>query len=563
MHSIRVKVAFVTITAILVSMLSLGLIGVYTLRVESDRSSVEKLNLMSENAGKTLDAYLNSLQQSVEMALHLANDSTKKLDPEIVTKAAESPEQMKHLDAFLAEHAALIQQSYSSIANNTSGVETYYYCINSDLGSSEHGFFYSKVGRENYEEQPPLNSHDLDPEDIEHTTWYYSPIQHGGPLWIGPYRAHYLNEVWTVSYVTPVYKDHILLGVLGMDILFDTMIAQISSIKVYETGCVFLLDSEGLVLYHPKYEMGTIPTDVSESLNEDLLRQDSSGDQMIRFKGASGKEKQIAFTTLSNGMMLAISVPVEEIMASQRQLTKVFIAVAGVMVVLFLVVILLWVNRITKPLLELAAASQKMADGDYDVSLDYTEDDEVGVLTNSFKQMRYRLQSFINDLNSKAYQDALTGIKNKGAFLISAERLNEAIRMGKDGNMPEFAAVVFDCNKLKEINDEFGHAMGDIYLRTASSAICKVYSHSPVFRLGGDEFGVLLQNQDYANRDRLLFDFDSLADQINSAAEHPWEKVDLSKGMAVFDPANHLSVNDVMDAADAQMYINKKSVRRN
>ncbi|MBQ6343655.1 MAG: diguanylate cyclase [Anaerolineaceae bacterium] len=563
MHSIRVKVAFVTITAILVSMLSLGLIGVYTLRVESDRSSVEKLNLMSENAGKTLDAYLNSLQQSVEMALHLANDSTKKLDPEIVTKAAESPEQMKNLDAFLAEHAALIQQSYSSIANNTSGVETYYYCINSDLGSSEHGFFYSKVGRENYEEQPPLNSHDLDPEDIEHTTWYYSPIQHGGPLWIGPYRAHYLNEVWTVSYVTPVYKDHILLGVLGMDILFDTMIAQISSIKVYETGCVFLLDSEGLVLYHPKYEMGTIPTDVSESLNEDLLRQDSSGDQMIRFKGASGKEKQIAFTTLSNGMMLAISVPVEEIMASQRQLTKVFIAVAGVMVVLFLVVILLWVNRITKPLLELAAASQKMADGDYDVSLDYTEDDEVGVLTNSFKQMRYRLQSFINDLNSKAYQDALTGIKNKGAFLISAERLNEAIRMGKDGNMPEFAAVVFDCNKLKEINDEFGHAMGDIYLRTASSAICKVYSHSPVFRLGGDEFGVLLQNQDYANRDRLLFDFDSLADQINSAAEHPWEKVDLSKGMAVFDPANHLSVNDVMDAADAQMYINKKSVRRN
>ena len=563
MHSIRVKIAFVTITAILVSMLSLGLIGVYTLRVESDRSSVEKLNLMSENAGKTLDAYLNSLQQSVEMALHLANDSTEKLDPKIVTKAAESPEQMKHLDAFLAEHAALIQQSYSSIANNTNGVETYYYCINSDLGSSEHGFFYSKVGRENYEEQPPLNSDDLDPEDIEHTTWYYSPIQHGGPIWIGPYRAHYLNEVWTVSYVTPVYKDHILLGVLGMDILFDTMIAQISSIKVYETGYVFLLDSEGLVLYHPKYEMGTIPTDVSESLNEDLLRQDSSGDQMIRFKGASGKEKQIAFTTLSNGMKLAISVPVEEIMASQRQLTKVFVAVAGVMVVLFLVVILLWVNRITKPLLELASASQKLADGDYDVSLDYTEDDEVGVLTNSFKQMRYRLQSFINDLNSKAYQDALTGIKNKGAFLISAERLNGASRMGKDGNMPEFAAVVFDCNKLKEINDDFGHAMGDIYLRTASSAICKVYSHSPVFRLGGDEFGVLLQNQDYANRDRLLLDFDSLADQINSAAEHPWEKVDLSKGMAVFDPANHLSVNDVMDAADAQMYINKKSVRRN
>ncbi len=562
MHSIRFKIISVTIAAILVSLLSLSLIGIYTVGLESDRSSVEKLNLMSENAGLRLDAYLNSLQQSVEMALHLANDSTEDLSPEMVTEAQESPEKMKRLDDFLSRHAALILQSYSSIANNTSGVETYYYCINAGLGSSEHGFFYSKVGREDYAVQEPLNSDDLDPEDIEHTTWYYSPIEHGGPIWIGPYTAHYLNELWTVSYVTPVYKDDILLGVLGMDILFDTMVDQISSIRVYDTGYAFLLDSEGNVLYHPKYEMGTIPTDVDKSFGLDILGPESSGNQLIRYKAADGREKQVAFTTLSNGMKLGISAPVDEINASQRYLSRTFIVVTAVILVLFLVVIMLVMNRITRPLLSLAAASQKLSDGDYDVSLEYTGDDEVGTLTNSFKQMRYRMQFFISDLNSKAYQDALTGIKNKAAFLIAAERLNEAIRQGEKNGMPAFAAVVFDCNALKEINDLHGHTQGDLYLQTASSAICKVFSHSPVFRLGGDEFGVLMQDQDYQNRDRLLEEFDLLAGKINASAVHPWEKVDVSKGMAVFDPDVHHCVDDVMADADARMYVQKKNRRQ-
>ena len=561
MHSIRFKIISVSIAAILVSILSLGLIGIYTVQLQSNRNAVEKLDLMSENAGKTLDAYLNSLQQSVEMALHLANDSTETLDPDIVAKAAESPEQMKRLDNFLAEHASLIQHSYRSIANNTSGVETYYYCINADLGSSEHGFFYSKVGRENYEEQPPLNSDDLDPNDLEHTTWYYSPIAHGGPIWIGPYRAHYLNEVWTVSYVTPVYKDHILLGVLGMDILFDTMIKQISDIKVYETGYFFLLDSNGYVLYHPNFEMGTLPSDVDTALDEKLIQQKSSGEQLIRYRAADGREKQIAFTTLSNGMKLAISVPVDEINASQRQLIRSFILVTIVILVLFLTAITLVMNRITKPLLSLAAASQRLADGDYDAVLEYTGDDEVGMLTNSFKQMRYRMRFYIDDLNSKAYQDALTGIKNKAAFLVMEDRLNQAIREGTEGKMPQFAIVVFDCNQLKEINDAHGHIQGDIYLRTAALAICRVYAHSPVFRIGGDEFCALLQDVDYQDREHLFKKFDALCTEINAMSAHPWEKADLSKGMAVFDSAVHHNVDDVLQAADALMYEEKKSHR--
>ena len=63
---------------------------------------------------------------------------------------------------------------------------------------------------------------------------------------------------------------------------------------------------------------------------------------------------------------------------------------------------------------------------------------------------------------------------------------------------------VFDCDNLKQINDQNGHDKGDIYIRAASQLICRVFAHSPVFRIGGDEFAVVLQNEDFINREDLI-----------------------------------------------------------
>jgi diguanylate cyclase (GGDEF)-like protein len=195
-----------------------------------------------------------------------------------------------------------------------------------------------------------------------------------------------------------------------------------------------------------------------------------------------------------------------------------------------------------------------MADGDYDVDLDYQGQDEVGVLTSSFRQMRDRLQIYISDLNSRAYKDALTGVKNKGAFHVSAGRLNDAIRMGE----AQFAVVMFDCNRLKQVNDQYGHNLGDVYLRAACSAICRTYAHSPVFRMGGDEFVALLQYQDYENRAKLLEEFDRMAGETNAQATHPWQMVNVSKGMAVYQQGSDATVEEVLNRADELMYEDKR-----
>ena len=560
MRSIRFRMTAVMVVAILTSILSLGGVGLLTVRSEVDHSSIEKMNLISENEQLTLDGYLSSLKQSVDMVFHKAQDS---LDRSFITKdlyqgtASLTAQQRSNLDRHLQEHCDSVLDSFSSVAAHTSGVETYYYCISSNLSSTVHGFFYAKRGARNFERQEPIDSALLDPDDLAHTTWYYTPIQKGCPIWVGPYTAYYLDETWTVSYLIPVYKNGVFIGVMGMDILFDTLMEQVWSLKVYHNGYAFLMTQEGEILYHPELEMGSTLDQISEELDPGRFHKTSSKGDLIRCR-IHGEEWQLSYSTLSSGLKLVVMAPVSEITQSWRDLTAFGLLVAAAILSLFTVLSLLIMGAITKPLLRLTTASRQLAEGNYDVDLDYEGDDEVGVLTNAFRQLRDHLKIYISDLNGRAYRDALTGVKNKGAFDISAERLNDAILRDDAA----FAVVMFDCNSLKQINDVYGHGMGDHYLLNACRVICRTYAHSPVFRLGGDEFAALLQGQDYRERNALLYRFDRLSEDASAAAKEPWQRVNVAVGMAEYRPGSDTSVEEVLKRADEAMYEAKRRYKQ-
>ena len=561
MRSIRGKITAIAIAAILISMLIIMSVYFTMFQTESERQAAETMNLLARNTEKTLEKYIESIEQSVEMAANLAIDT---LDSVILVEnnaagphadpAARTAEQAAAADEYLTLHCKAIQEAFASVASRTNGVVTYYYCLSADVSENVHGFFYSKVGKTGFEEQLPLIARELDPEDTAHTTWYYTPIRRGRPSWVGPYAAHFLNEMWTYSYLVPIYKAGTLIGVLGMDILFDTFTSQISSIKVYDTGYAILLDQEGRVLYHPTMENGTTPEFVEQHKEEDLYKRLSSGDELIRYQ-SNGEERQLAFTTLRNKTKLAITAPVSEINAGRRRLTLIILLVAVVLLAVFTVITLLLMNALTKPLVRLAAASQKLMDGDYTAELEeYHGKDEVGTLTRSFRKMRDHMQIYISDLNSRAYTDALTGVKNKGAFDLSVNQMNSEIHEEKTA----FAIIMFDLDNLKEINDQYGHERGDIYLQTACRLICRVFAHSPVYRVGGDEFCVLAQFADYNARDELLKKFDQEAEARNVKAEHPWERIEVSRGIAVYHPGKDKTAEQVYSRADEAMYKDKR-----
>jgi len=147
-----------------------------------------------------------------------------------------------------------------------------------------------------------------------------------------------------------------------------------------------------------------------------------------------------------------------------------------------------------------------------------------------------------------AVKDALTGIGNKYAYTRKEAEVNSAIR---DGNAAPFAIIVCDLNGLKQINDTLGHAAGDDLIQKASRLLCDCYKHSPVFRIGGDEFVAFLQGQDYEHREELLADMNRQAERNIGTGEPV-----LAAGMAELE-SDDQKMHDTFERADQRMYERK------
>lgn len=152
-----------------------------------------------------------------------------------------------------------------------------------------------------------------------------------------------------------------------------------------------------------------------------------------------------------------------------------------------------------------------------------------------------------------ALVDSLTGVKNKRAYAQAEKKMNESIR---EGLTEPFAIAVCDINSLKMINDTMGHKAGDEYIKEACTEICNIFKHSPVFRVGGDEFAVLLIGQDYRMRTQLLADL-AAVNQRNIATGG----VIIATGVSDFDPEKDETISAVFNRADSAMYNNKKELK--
>lgn len=152
-----------------------------------------------------------------------------------------------------------------------------------------------------------------------------------------------------------------------------------------------------------------------------------------------------------------------------------------------------------------------------------------------------------------AYTDPLTGVKSKHAYIEKEEELD---RMIFDKVAEKFGVVVFDLNGLKKVNDTKGHDIGDEYIISACRLICDAYKHSPVYRIGGDEFVVILEGDDYKNRASILGAFDL---KIEKNVKN--DKVVVATGMSEFDPQRDSCFKNVFERADSIMYQRKRILK--
>lgn len=167
------------------------------------------------------------------------------------------------------------------------------------------------------------------------------------------------------------------------------------------------------------------------------------------------------------------------------------------------------------------------------------------------KKLRKDLQATMQIAN----KDPLTGVGSTSAF---KQKIKEWDSLISKRCNPPFAVVECDLNDLKKVNDKFGHGAGDEYLKANCTVFCSIFKHSPVFRIGGDEFAILLTDKDFINRDKLLKE---LAGCIDNSKDDNSEKISFAVGMSDFNPVIDTSLKDSLKRADQLMYEHKRKLK--
>lgn len=162
------------------------------------------------------------------------------------------------------------------------------------------------------------------------------------------------------------------------------------------------------------------------------------------------------------------------------------------------------------------------------------------------------LQKRVEQLDVLAHQDSLVNLPNRRGFMRHLEQLIDRVRRyGTKGAM-----LFVDLDGLKMINDSFGHGAGDQALIQVSEMLTRGVRRSDIVaRIGGDEFGILLENADEASAQETAFRIDDMIAGCEFLHDGDALPLSVAIGIAMID--QDADAETVIARADEEMYRRK------
>lgn len=373
-----------------------------------------------------INAYLSRVELSVDTLSDIAMNSLDDFD------------RFQTDSEYVEEYTRTFEQTLMTSASNTEGVICAYLRYNPDFTEPTSGLFLTRNSTdEQLQGVTPTDFSIYDKSDIAHVGWYYTPVNNGKPTWMDPY----LNEnvgIYMISYVVPLFRDGVNVGIIGMDIDF-TMIQELAeSSDTYETYLPIIVSSGNNVVYCREVEYGTGLSDVGgDSAKFAEAVSGGAGSTELYTLNISGSSRRAVFSSLDNGMKLIATADGTEIFEQSNLLViQIFGAVILVSAIACAIALLL-VRRIARPIKSLNTAASRIADGDLNVTVDCSSKDDIGVLANSFRKTAAKLRDYVG------YIDELSGVLNE----IAGGNLDISLRLDYQG---EFAKLKSSLENISE-----------------------------------------------------------------------------------------------------------------
>ncbi|MBB5226019.1 diguanylate cyclase [Treponema ruminis] len=542
MKTIKYQVFFIVLAGIFTASVVIGGFGVFWSSTAVKRSSAKILDLMAQAQTVGLDSMFFEVEQSSTVLAHYVRTELENIG-DLANEAK-----------FSGYFSHLVDLSHY-ISRCTAPAMALYVKFSPKLTNETKSFLWRK--KDGILIQDSLKNFPIPDLDFDNSWYYHDGLFRNG-VWTAPYYNEDFNE-YVISYGIPVFKDEKLIALVGMDIDFDDIASVVNSITIYNSGYAFLTDESFKVVYHRSVPAGTKLFEYSRDFK--LIENSELNSSFYEYKN-NGKKYRMLYKELESDLLLVVSVPAEEI---DHERTKLIYSLIISVIVISLLVSLwsVWMSdKFTRPLKKLSFYAKNIIAGVYDVEFDFKSNDEVGELTGNFAFMAKSLKRQFEYINNLAYLDAMTGVKNKRAYIDARDEMNEKIRRNKVSNLAlEFGVIVFDVNNLKNINDSFGHKAGDLLIKCACNLISKTFIYSTIYRIGGDEFVAIITGKDFENKEELLADLRLEMAMPVAEKNEAFERISIASGLAVYDPKSDEDFQSVFERADGEMYKSKIAMK--
>lgn len=386
--TITKKISLMVAVCTFASSAAVGILSLTHSNIFMTEKSYQIMSAECSNVSADINAYLSSVEQSVNT---LSDVAMADLDDFSAFQTS---------GAYVEEYTGKLYEMLLNSSSNTDGVVCSYIRFNPDFTEPTSGLFMTRNNTsEPFQSVTPTDFSIYDKSDIAHVGWYYTPVNNGKPTWMAPY----LNEnvgIYMISYVVPLFRDGVNVGIVGMDIDF-TMVHDIAEkLDIYDTYLPIITDDSNNIVYCRDYDFGTPLSDTGDA--SALISSISSDSREMVTAVIGGVHRRAVFAPLNNGMKLIVTADGMEIFNENNQLfVRIIITiflVAAVAVVISVVI----TRRMTKPLKSLNEAAKRIADGDLDVSVECSSRDDIGMLAENFGRTVSQLKNYAGYINEIA-----------------------------------------------------------------------------------------------------------------------------------------------------------------
>lgn len=396
--TISKKISILIIVCTVVSSIAVGALSL----IDSSRFMITNAEAIMtaecDNIAADIDAYLGNVELSVNTVSDVALNSVGDFG------------EFKSNSSYVSDYTEKMKTILMNSASNTKGAVCAYLRYNPDFTEPTSGLFLTRNSLSDpFQSVTPTDFSIYDKSDIAHVGWYYTPVNNGKATWMSPY----LNEnvgIYMISYVVPLFIDGTNFGIIGMDIDFTMIQDAAKQSDKYKTYLPIITDSAGTVMFCPEIDFGTNLSDVSNSdigsIINNLSQEKSAS---MTTEKLNNVNRRVVFSTLHNGMKFITTVDGMEIFSQTNQLFILILTATLVVAAVAVVISLVLTRKMTRPIKHLTAAAVKIANGQFDVTVERTSKDDIGDLAENFGKTTNRLRkysSYIDEMSAVLEQIA-------------------------------------------------------------------------------------------------------------------------------------------------------------